>query len=145
MTAARGGKNPAAPLPGGLRAKQRTAVVLAVLSGECPVSEASRRLGVTPNRYYGLERQGLEGMLQALDDVQVRQRTAAITREHARLAQEVLRLQALVRATHRAVSLPAPPTKAVGRRRKAAPRARKVIAQLRASAPDAPVPAPPEE
>jgi hypothetical protein len=127
---------PRPELTGGARAKQRVAVLLAVLSGDCPVAEASRRLGVTPNRYYGLERQGLEGMLKALEGTKERHRTAAICKEHVRLEQEVLRLQALVRAMQRAAGLP-PPAKPAKRQRKSGPRARKVIAQLRLATPDA--------
>jgi hypothetical protein len=130
MTAARRAPRPTPDLPGSLRAKQRAAIVLAVLSGECPLGEASRRLGISPTRYYHLERQGLEGLVRGLEGAGERHRTAKITREHVRLEQEVLRLQALVRATQKAVALPAP-AKPKSRTRKVAPRARKVIAQLR--------------
>ena len=89
--------------------------------------------------YYALETQGLQGLLHALEP-RPRGRTArveaeAARREHQRLEREVLRLQALVRATQRAVAL-APPPKDTRRRRKTAPRAGKVIAQLRVPAPD---------
>lgn len=127
--------SPVTPPQGGQHAKQRAAIVLAVLSGDCPIVEASRRLGVSVPRYYALERQALQGLVQALEDTQERRRTAAIGREQVRLEHEVLRLQALVRATQRAVALP-PPPKPKGRTRKPAPRARKVIAQLRLAAPD---------
>ena len=118
------------PPTGGQHAKQRAAIVLAVLSGDCPIVEASRRLGVSVPRYYALERHALQGLVEALEDTQERRRTAAIGREQMRLEHEVLRLQALVRATQRAVALP-PPPKRKGRTRKVPPRARKVIAQLR--------------
>lgn len=134
---------PAPPLAGGLRAKQRAAVVLAVLSGDCPLAEASRRLAISVTRYYALERQALQGMVQALDGPKERRRTAAICREHVRLEHEVLRLQALVRATQRAVALPPPPKTAT--RRKPAPRARKVIAQLRLASADEGARSPAEE
>lgn len=131
----RGGHHVGPPVPGGQRAKQRAAIILAVLSGDCPVSDASRRLGITVNRYYAVERQALQGLVQALEQGKERRQTAAICREQVRLEQEVLRLQALVRATQRAVSLP-PPAKPKGRRRRPAVRARRVIAQLRLSPPD---------
>jgi hypothetical protein len=119
---------PAAEVPGSLRAKQRAAIVLAVLSGDCPIAEASRRLSISPTRYYHLERQGLEGLVRALEGPAERHRTAKITREHVRLEHEVLRLLALVRATQRAVALPA----AKPQKRRTVPvRARKAIAQLR--------------
>lgn len=126
---------PPAPLPGGQQAKQRAAIVLAVLSGDCPISDASRRLGISPPRYYALERQALEGLIHALDEPLEKRRMAAICKEQVRLEQEVLRLQALVRATQRAVALPPPPKATGQRRRKLAPRARKVIAQLRPPTP----------
>ena len=118
------------PLSGGARARQRAAIILAVLSGDCPMTEASRRLGITGTTYYALERRALQGLVAALEGPQERHRTAAICKEHVRLEQEVLRLQALVRATQRAAGLP-PPPKPTKRRRKTAPRAQKVIAQLR--------------
>ena len=124
-----------AELPGSVRAKQRAAIVLAVLSGDCPIGEASRRLGISPPRYYHLERQGLEGLLRGLEGAGERHRIAKNTLEQVRLEHEVLRLQALVRATHKALALP-PPPKPKGRPRKVPPRARKVIAQLRLATPD---------
>ena len=63
---------------------------------------------------------------------------AKITREQVRLEHEVLRLQALVRATQRAVALPPPAKAAPGKRTRTPPvRARKVIAQLRLPPSDA--------
>lgn len=117
-------------LTGGARARQSAAVILAVLSGECSLAEATRQLGVSLTRYYGLERQGLQGLVVALETPRERRRIAVAARHHLRLEQEVLRLQALVRATQRAAGLP-PPPKTDKRRRKPAPRARKLIAQLR--------------
>jgi hypothetical protein len=134
MTAASRGSKRATPVvSGGLHAKQRAAIVLAVLSGDCGLGEASRRLGISVTRYYALERHALEGLVQALEDRAERRHTAAINRQQVRLEHEVLRLQALVRATQRAVALPPPPK--TPKRRKVAPRARRVIAQLRLAAP----------
>lgn len=135
---------PPTPLPGGAQAKQRAAIVLAVLSGDCPIGEASRRLGISPTRYYVLERQALEGLLHALDEPLAKRRMAAICREQVQLEHEVLRLQALVRATQKAVALPPPPNTAK-RRRKLPPRARKVIAQLRVAAVEGAPPSSAEE
>ena len=117
-------------LNGSARARQRAAIILAVLSGDCPLGEASRRLGITGATYYALERRALQGLIAALEGPKERQRTAAICRQHVQLEQEVLRLQALVRATQRAAGLP-PPPKAGKRHRRVPPRARKMIAQLR--------------
>ena len=58
---------PRPPLGGGTRAKQCAAIVLAVLSGDCSLAEASRRFGVSLTRYYGLERQALQGLVLALE------------------------------------------------------------------------------
>jgi hypothetical protein len=135
--AARRPTRPAPELPGSLRAKQRAAIVLAVLSGDCPLADASRRLNVSPTRYYHLERQALEGLVRALEGPADRQQLAKITREQERLEHEVLRLQALVRATQRAVALPAPAKPTAKRRRTPPVRARKVIAQLRLAPSDA--------
>ena len=132
---AQGGHHLGRPVAGGQRAKQRAAIILAVLSGDCPVVEASRRLGITVTRYYGVERQALQGLVQALEEGPERRQTAAIGREQVRLEHEVLRLQALVRATQRAVALP-PAATAKGRKRKPAIRARRVIAQLRVATPE---------
>ena len=144
---ARRGPRPIPELPGSLRAKQRAAIVLAVLAGDCPLGEASRRLGISPARYYHLERQGLEGLVRGLEGAGERHRVAKQTLEHVRLEQEVLRLQALVRATQRAVALPVPaPAKTPSKRtRKVGPRARKVIAQLRKSMPPEAAPPTPEQ
>ena len=127
MTAA-----PHPPMTGTAQAKQRAAIILAVLSGDCPLAEASRRLGIKSATYYALERRALQGFIAALEGAKERHRMTAITRQHVQLEQEVLRLQALVRATQRAAGLP-PPPKPTKRRRKSPPRARKMIAQLRAS------------
>lgn len=126
-----------AGINGSARARQCASVILAVLSGDCALAEASRRLGISQTRYYGLERQALEGMVVALEHPRERRRIAAANRHQVRLEQEVLRLQALVRATQRAAGLPLAP-KSDKRRRKPAPRARKMMAQLRQ--PDDPVP-----
>ena len=120
------------PLNGGTRAKQRAALILAVLSGDCPLGDASRRMGVSTQHYYGLERRALQGMVYALDEPKERRRIAALDRQHVHLEQEVLRLQALVRATQRAAGVP-PAPKSDKRRRKVPPRACKMIARLQSS------------
>ena len=128
-----------ATLTGSPQAQRAAVVLLEVLSGGCGVAEGSRRLGISMMRYYALETRALQGLLQALEP-RPRGRgratadTQAARREQQRLEREVLRLQALVRATQRAVAI-APPAKAARRRR--APRATKVIAQLRTASADA--------
>jgi hypothetical protein len=125
-------------LTGSAPAKRLAVVLLEVLSGVCGPAEGSRRLGLSMTRYYALETRGLQGLLAALEP-RPRGRTAGATsdaerREHQRLEREVLRLQALVRATQRAVAVA--PAKDAPRRRTRGVRARKVIAQLRATTPD---------
>jgi hypothetical protein len=128
-----------ATLTGSAPAKRFAVVLLEVLSGTCSVTEGCRLLGISLTRYYVLETRAVQGLLQALEPRPRGRATANADharREHVRLEHEVLRLQALVRATQRAVAI-TPPAKAPARRqRKTAPRATKVIAQLR-SAPTA--------
>ncbi|HEY7195242.1 MAG TPA: hypothetical protein VH439_15980 [Gemmatimonadales bacterium] len=125
-------------LTGSAPAKRIAVVLLEVLSGVCGPADGSRRLGLSMTRYYALETRGLQGLLAALEP-RPRGRTAGATpeaarREQLRLEREVLRLQALVRTTQRAVAVA--PTKDSPRRRTRGVRARKVIAQLRATTPD---------
>ena len=135
MTRARPPRPAPVTLPGSLVAKQRAVVLLEVLSGACGIADALSRLGVSATHYYAFERRALQAMLQALEPKPRGHQARADPREQRRASEEVLRLQALVRATQRAVSLvPAPKPK--GRRRKSAPRARKVIAQLRLATPE---------
>ena len=135
MTRAPKALGPAA-LSGSAIAKRLAVVVLEVLSGVCGPADGSRRLGISLTRYYALETRGLQALLHALEPQPrgraARPDSAAVRREQQRLEGEVLRLQALVRTMQRAVAV-APPVKETGRRRrKRAPRATKVIAQLRA-------------
>jgi hypothetical protein len=127
-------------LTGSAPAKRTAVVILEVLSGVCGPVDGSRQLGISLTRYYALETRGLQGLLQALEPRPRGRRGGGVSpdavHERQRLEREVLRLQALVRATQRAVAL-APPKPARGGRRKTAPRARKVIAQLRAASVDA--------
>jgi hypothetical protein len=122
---------------GSARARQCVAVILAVLSGDCSLAAASQQLGVSLTRYYGLERQALQAMVLALEHPRERHRIVAASRHQVRLEQEVLRLQALVRATQRAAGVPAP-KKSEKRRRTLAPRARKLLVHLRAPEDSAP-------
>ena len=72
------------PPTGGQHAKQRAAIVLAVLSGDCPIVEASRRLGVSVPRYYALERHALQGLVEALEDTQARRTRCSRSRRVSR-------------------------------------------------------------
>lgn len=133
MTARASKRVGVATLQGSAPAKRLAVVLLEVLSGTCSVTDGCRLLGISLTRYYVLETRAMQGLLQALEP-RPRGRTGAsperARREHVRLEHEVLRLQALVRATQRAVAI-APAKEPTRRRRKTAPRATKVIAQLR--------------
>lgn len=128
-----------ATLTGSAPAKRLAVVLLEVLSGSCSVTDGCRLLGISLTRYYVLETRAVQGLLQALEP-RPRGRTTPGTdharREQVRLEHEVLRLQALVRATQRAVAITPPAKDAPRRRRKTAPRATKVVAQLRSPAAD---------
>ena len=132
-------------LAGSAPAKRIAVVLLEVLSGVCGPAEGSRRLGLSLTRVLCARNAGAAGLApgaRAAPTGPDREGEAeAARRDHQRLEREVLRLQALVRATQRAVAL-APPPKDTRRRRKTAPRAGKVIAQLRVPAPDGTGPSP---
>ena len=51
------------PLTGDEGAKRSAAVILEVLAGLRTPTEASQALGITPMRYYVLERRAMEGMV----------------------------------------------------------------------------------
>lgn len=138
-------------LPGSVGAKRHAAVILEVLSGLRGPREGSEAMGVSLNRYYQLELRALGGMIGALEPrPKGRQTTpedqiAELEREKRRLEQEVSRHQALVRAAHRSLGVPALPTAKKGsrlrgkrtdktkapRRRRTVKRGAKVIARLR--------------
>jgi hypothetical protein len=117
-------------------AKQRAAAILEVLCGVLGPTEGAAALGTQLSRYYVLEARALSAMVAALEPrARGRQRSharelAVVTRERDRLAAEVARLSALVRATERVVGL-APPEKVGGGRRHKEPRGRRVVRALR--------------
>ena len=138
-------------LPGSAGAKRLAAVILEVLSGLRGPREGSAAMGVSLNRYYQLESRALGGLIDALEPRPKGRRTTpqdqivALEREKRRLEQEVGRHQALVRAAHRSLGVPALPTAKKGsrlrgkstdktkapRRRRTVKRGAKVIARLR--------------
>jgi hypothetical protein len=121
-------------------ARRLATAVLEVLAGVATPTEAARSAGVSLPRYYALEARGLQAMVTGLEPKpRGRQRSvqgelAAQARENQRLAREVGRLQALVRAAHRASGLAEhKEVKRVPgrRRRRATARAVKAVAVLR--------------
>jgi hypothetical protein len=114
--------------------------VLEVLAGVATPTDAARSAGVSLPRYYALEARALQAMVTGLEPrPRGRQRSVegelvAQAKENQRLSREVGRLQALVRAAHRASGLAEHKEvkKVAGRRkRRATPRAVKAVAVLR--------------
>lgn len=127
-------------LTGSAAARKLATAVLEVLAGVATPSEAGRAAGLSLPRYYALEARALQGMVTGLEPrPKGRRRTAegealVLSKDNQRLQREVGRLQALVRAAHRASGLTEvkTPKKIPGRRtRRARPRAVKAVAVLR--------------
>lgn len=102
-------------------AQRRAAVVLEVLAGIRTAQEAARLLKISPNSYYIVERKALSGLVAACEPAVRRGPTPSLERQvHqlecalARCQRECQRQAALVRATQRAVGLPATPEPDVG-------------------------------
>jgi len=122
-----------ATLTGSTEAKRAAALVLEVLSGTKTTIDASKALGVTLARYYQLEARALQGVLTALEPKRRGKRTDPgheidkLRRDSDRLQREVTRLQALLRASQRAIGIMAPPRPGksrLGGKRKRRPTAR---------------------
>jgi len=98
---------------GSKRARQITSVVIETFSGSLGTAEAAEQLGISLSRYYQLEAKALDGMLRALEPrprgpcVTPEKRIKALEAEKKALEKELRRHQALLRAAHRAVGLPA--------------------------------------
>ena len=131
-----------AALTGSTEAKRSAAFVLEVLSGTKTTIDASRELGVTLARYYQLEARALQGVLTALEPKRRGKRTDPgheidrLRRDSERLQREVTRLQALLRASQRAIGIVTPPrpdkSRLAGkRRRRPTARALRAVTALR--------------
>lgn len=93
---------------------RRAAVILEVLAGERLPSAAAQALGISITHYYLLERRALEGLLAACQArpkgraaPTAEQQLARLERELEASRRQCQRQAALVRATQRAVGLPA--------------------------------------
>jgi transposase-like protein len=122
-------------------AKAKVAMVLEVLSGEKPISQACQETGLKPLQYYKLEEKMIRAMLSAalLPNGAGRHRasgaaTAAIAEETESLRQEHRRMKSLVRVSRKLLGLGA------GKNRKYGPRKAKTseLAQTPPAAPEAP-------
>jgi hypothetical protein len=140
-------------LQGSTESKRIAALVLEVLSGTKTTIDASRALGVTLARYYQLEARALQGVLTALEPkrrggkrTDPGREIEQLRRDSERLQREVIRLQALLRASQRAIGIVAParPDKSrLSGKRKKRPTARalRAVAALRTGQEDTTSPA----
>ncbi len=143
--------NPAT-LTGSAESKRSAAMILEVLSGTKTTIDASQTLGVTLARYYQLEARALQGVLTALEpkrrgkQMDPGHELDRLRRDSERLQREVTRLQALLRASQRAIGIvtPARPEKSkLGGKRKRRPTARalRAVTALRTGQADTTSPA----
>jgi hypothetical protein len=126
--------------------KRRAAIVLEVLAGMRTPCEAASVLGLSVSYYYLLERKALQGLLNGCQPqpkgcagVGLQRQLARLRKELDKSRQECLRQASLVRATERAIGLPAVakpagPTKAHSAKEgKQTPRRRPTIRAMRAA------------
>lgn len=124
---------------GSLDARKTACLILEVLGGQRTPTDAAKVLGVSSQRYYGLEAQALEGLVHACERRGPgRQRgpdgrIAELEAKVAHLERECARRQALIRISQRTLGLakPAEPAPSSGKkRRKPAIRALKAAAEM---------------
>jgi transposase len=108
-----------------LLAAQRAAAILDVLAGQRTTTEAAAALEISVNHYYLLERRALEGLMAACEPQEKGPKGPILENQLQRLEQqlqqsrrECMRQAALVRATQRAVGLPAAEVKKPRRKKK---------------------------
>lgn len=132
-------------LAGSVEAKRHAAVILEVLSGLRGTEDGSHAMGVSLTRYYLLETRALQGLIGALEPrPKGRQRRpedeiGALRRDKERLERDLSRTQALVRAAHRSMGIPATPSGGDGsklqgngrKRRRVTVRAMRAVTALR--------------
>ena len=111
-------------------AAQRAAAILDVLAGQRTTTEAAAALEISVNHYYLLERRALEGLMGACEPQEKGPKGPTLENQLQRLEQqlqqsrrECMRQAALVRATQRAVGLPAAEGDLVQRPRSSIPAA----------------------
>jgi len=106
-------KPPSTPkaLTGSADAKRKAAVILEALAGLRTIQSASTELAIALPRYYVLETRMLQAMVNALEPrARGRKRNVEaelkdLSSENDKLVREIQRLQALYRATQRAVGV----------------------------------------
>jgi hypothetical protein len=109
-------KTPSSKPSATTEAQRRAAVILEVLAGIRTAQEAARLLKISPNSYYIAERKALSGLVAACEPVprcgptpDLERQVHQLERALAHCQRECQRQAALVRATQRAVGLPATP------------------------------------
>ncbi len=113
-------------------AAQRAAAILDVLAGQRTTTEAAAALEISVNHYYLLERRALEGLMLACEPQEKGPKGPTLENQLQKLEQqlqqsrrECMRQAALVRATQRAVGLPAAEPKKPRRKSKTSGPSRK--------------------
>lgn len=113
-------------------AAQRAAAILDVLAGQRTTTEAASALEISVNHYYLLERRALEGLMTACEPQPkgppgptLENQLQKLEQQLGQCRRECLRQAALVRATQRAVGLPAAEGKTKPARKKNSEPARK--------------------
>lgn len=128
-------------IEGGSRDARRIAMlILEVLGGQRTPTDAARELGVSVTRYYGLEANALEALVEACEPKRRGPRRSAdahiatLEKKVAQLERECARRQSLIRLSQRALGLgkPAEPVRKPGKRGPKRPvvRALKAASQL---------------
>jgi len=142
---------PSKPPTASKDARRHAALILEALGGLRSAPEAAEAMGVTLPRYYVLESRAVKGLVAALEprprgrQLTLEAKLERTERERDQLAKEVLRYQALYRASQRAIGVPredAAPArrKKTTRTRRKKSRAEKLLPKV---APEDPEKAPP--
>ena len=124
---------------GSLEARRKASVVLEVLAGIVAAQEAATALGISMPKYYVLESRALDGFIQGCEPRKpgkapgVEKEAVRLKRENGLLQRQLMRAQALLRASHKAVGVvvPRPKEERGKRRRKPTVRALKFARLLR--------------
>lgn len=124
---------------GSAEARKTACLILEVLGGQRTPTDAAKALGVSTQRYYGLEAQALEGLVHACErrgpgrQPTESGRIAELEAKVKHLERECARRQALIRISQRTLGLSKPqepPVSPGKRRRKPAVRALKAAAEM---------------
>jgi len=149
MSSSNGKKKAAKAKPvASAQARRSACAVLQVMAGERTPADAATALAISTPAYYLLESRALDGLVKACEPRLKRGRVrtaeseiAQLKKQCARLEREVVRYQALARASQRSAGVPAPkkPAKKTGkvkgkRKRKPSVRALKMAKRLQPEA-----------